>query len=57
MWVGTGSVWGPKLGVQTQNIPGAAQGAGLGHGQQDGGKVGPSAAKSSGQEQPCSDGF
>lgn len=53
MWVGTGSVWGPKLGVQTQNTPGAAQGAGLGHGQQDGGKVDPLQPRARGRSSPA----
>lgn len=41
MWVGTGSVWGPKLGFLPKTHPEQHKEHGLGHGPEDGGKEDP----------------
>lgn len=41
MWVGMGSVWGPKLGVLPKKHQEQHKERGLGHGQEDGGNGDP----------------
>lgn len=41
MWVGTGSMWGPELGVLPKTQQEQHKERGLGHGQEDGSNVDP----------------
>lgn len=52
MWVGTGSMWGPELGVLPKTQQEQHKERGLGHGQEDGSNGGPSAAKGKGRSSP-----